>query len=136
MLSRKLVENSILQWKCNNKIQCNYAENTQRLAEVAIDEAEQASFECVERAAVGKRQVNHHLEDRIEDLQFCFSELDLQKKKLEDELAELHSVHKRVEEAQSKCHEPLLITKTCITRRFGLNIFVSTMKTYAYFNLF
>jgi chromosome segregation ATPase len=121
MLSRKLVENSVLHWNRNNKSQCSYAENTQRLAEVAIDEAEQAGLECVERAAVGKRQVNHHLEDRIEDLQFRFSELDLEKKKLEDELAELHSVHKRVEEAQSKCHEPLHITKTCIVRRSGLN---------------
>lgn len=119
MLSRKLVENSILLWKNNNKTQCRYAENTQQLAEVAIDEAEQAGLESVERATIGKQQVNQHLEDRIEDLQFRFSELDLQKKKLEDELAELHSAHKRVEEAHQKCQEPLQITKTCIARRCG-----------------
>lgn len=122
MLSRKLVENSVLLWNSNNKSHCRYAENTQQLAEVAIDEAEQAGLECVERAAVGKRLVNHHLEDRIEDLQFRFSELDLQKKKLEDELAELQSVIKRADVAQRKCHEPLHITKTCTARRCGFNL--------------
>jgi tektin-1 len=136
MLSCKLVENSVSHWQKNNKSQCSYAEKTQRLAEVAIDEAEQAGLECVERAAVGKRKVNHHLEDRIDDLQFRFSELDLQKKKLEDELTELHSVHKRVEEAQSKCREPLHITKTCIARRYTLNLqFIKqTIQPFFYFS--
>jgi len=118
-MSQNFVENSILRWHESNKTQCKSAEVTQQRAESAIDEAELAGQKCIERATYGKKLVNHKLEERIEDLQFRHSELDLQKKKVEDELADLTAVLKRVSEASSKCLEPLQITRKCLEQRLN-----------------
>jgi chromosome segregation ATPase len=117
MLSLEVVSNSTKNWHQNNNNQCKSAEVSQRKAEVAIDDADQAGQESIKRANFGNCQVNLKLEERIEDLQFRHSELELQKKKLEDELADVSAVLKRVEEALDKCNEPFKITRKCIQQR-------------------
>ncbi|XP_065345593.1 tektin-1-like [Cloeon dipterum] len=119
MLCPAKVEEAVLRWHAHNAARCEAAGGGQRAAEAANAEAGRVGRLCVQRALSSERLSDLNLRERVDEVRFQHSQLDLSKRKLEAELATLAELIERVQIAAEKCHEPLQLSTDCLKIREG-----------------
>ncbi|CAB3380803.1 Hypothetical predicted protein [Cloeon dipterum] len=90
-----------------------HAEGARPASEAANAEAGRVGRLCVQRALSTERLSDLNLRERLDEVRFQHSQLDLSKCKLEGELATLAELIERVQIAAEKCHEPLQLSGDC-----------------------
>uniref|UniRef100_A0A1B6M9P2 Tektin n=1 Tax=Graphocephala atropunctata TaxID=36148 RepID=A0A1B6M9P2_9HEMI len=115
---------TINEWYLNNRQRYRQAEDQQHLAERILAESDRTRDEAEDIVVRNKREVEHHLEVKLADVEFRKKLLELQKKDLEVEVEALKTFRARIEDAQRALSKNAhnICTKCIVLREGRLGI--------------
>ncbi|XP_076818572.1 tektin-1-like [Clavelina lepadiformis] len=105
------------EWHSSNKIKYHNAEDQRCRSERLIDESSRLIEEVEKTTRRSQRDVNKKIAQRIEDINFWKSELQLKLTELTTENDTLLNYKARLEKALAACEEPLSISQQCLLNR-------------------
>uniref|UniRef100_H2Y543 Tektin n=1 Tax=Ciona savignyi TaxID=51511 RepID=H2Y543_CIOSA len=105
------------EWHTSNLTKYNNAENQRSRSERLIDESARLIEEADKTTRRSQRDVNKKIAQRVEDISFWKSELELKLTELITENDTLLNYKTRLEKALAACQEPLAISQTCLLNR-------------------
>lgn len=106
-------------WHTSNSLKYDNAEHQRSKSERLIDESGRLIEEREKTTRRSQRDVNKKIAQRLEDINFWKSELELKLTELVTENDTLINFKARLEKALAACDNPLLITQQCLINREG-----------------
>lgn len=111
---------TLSEWYLNNREKYRLSEDSQQLAEKILTESIQQKEKSSELAVLNKRETNHAIEERINEIEFQKNETELQRKDVLKELEALMVYKERIMDAMNSIKdEALRICQKCIILREG-----------------
>nr|CAB3266894.1 tektin-1-like [Phallusia mammillata] len=107
------------EWHTSNFVKYDNAEGQRSRSERLIDESSRLIDEVEKTTRRNQRDVNKKIAQRLEDINFWKSELELKLAELTAENDTLLNYKARLEKALAACEEPLDISQQCLINREG-----------------
>ncbi|CAH2235501.1 jg27829 [Pararge aegeria aegeria] len=111
---------TLAEWKMSNDHRCRNTEDQQQLADRILGECQRIREETSERTSIMKATSDRRMEERISDIEFNKTELQLQRKELCLELESLSVYKNRLQDCLSSLQtNALSICRKCLMLRDG-----------------
>ncbi|XP_028025367.1 transient-receptor-potential-like protein [Bombyx mandarina] len=111
---------TIHEWKVSNDLRCRNAEDQQQLADRILGECKRVREETGERSEIMKATSDRRIEERIGDIEFNKSELQIQRKEICIELEALGVYKTRLQDCLASLQANALnICRKCLMLRDG-----------------
>lgn len=111
---------SLNEWYLNNRTRYRCAEDQQQLADRVLAECERIRNKTDEATKLNKNETNHHIEQRIEDIEFRKKETEKIRKEVCMEIEALDTYKERIYDAMASIKsEGLRLCQKCIVLREG-----------------
>ncbi|XP_072395536.1 tektin-1 isoform X1 [Diabrotica undecimpunctata] len=111
---------SLSEWHLNNIFRDRICLDQQKLADSVIAENDRAIDEVQDRTDLNKREVDHHLKEKLIDVEFIQSEIEKQRKEVCNEEENLQTYMERIKDCLEACQKNgLEIVRKCIILREG-----------------
>lgn len=105
------------EWHTSNFVKYNNAEEQRLRSERLTDESQRLIEEVEKTTRRSQRDVNKKIDQRLEDISFWKSELEIKLSEITDEIDILLEYKSRLEKALQACDEPLAISQACLLNR-------------------
>ncbi|XP_022914995.1 tektin-1 [Onthophagus taurus] len=111
---------SLNEWYLNNRQRYRACEDQQALADKILAECERVRDEVKERTLLNKREVDHKINEKIQDIEFNKHEIDRQRKVVCSEIECLTLYKERIMDAMASLKDQSMrICKKCLIFREG-----------------
>lgn len=111
---------SLNEWYLNNRVRNRSTADIQQLADRVLTECARIKEKSAELATQNKNETNHAIEERINDIEFQRTEVELQRKMVCLEIEALLTYKERIMDAMKSIqHEGLRLCQKCIILREG-----------------
>lgn len=124
---------TLAEWKLSNDQRCRNTEDQQQLADRVLAESERLRDETGERSELMKDTVDRRMEERIGDIEFCKSELEIQRREICTELEALSMYKTRLQDCLASLQANALnICRKCLMLRdgrIGVDLVVDNVET-------
>lgn len=108
---------TITEWYLNNRQRYRACDDQQALADKVLAESDRVREQTDEETKLNKREVDHHLGQKIQDIEFMKGEIDKQRKEVVKEMDNLTLYADRINDAVRCIDECYNICKKCIIMR-------------------